>query len=145
MELTFQIAACIVLCFAFVARTVLILITHQCFGCCWAVFPNNPHYHQKPVRWSWARIWEGTEAGQLPPTDQRDILYHVMLCSARKGREKEEEGVIFVVIVLVLGSSCCMCWGLVSQGVDGHLPDDGEEWINSYFCFVSMYSFCFSS
>ena len=32
MELTFPIAALIVLCFVFVARTVL--ITHQCFGYC---------------------------------------------------------------------------------------------------------------
>jgi len=36
MELTFPIAALIVLCFVFVAR--MVLITCQCCGHCWAVF-----------------------------------------------------------------------------------------------------------
>ena len=36
------------------------------------------------------RSWEGTQPGQLTPTDQRDIPYHIM-CSAVKaggGRRK---------------------------------------------------------
>lgn len=35
MELIFFVVAQMVLCFEFVAE--MVLITHQCFGCCWAV------------------------------------------------------------------------------------------------------------
>uniref|UniRef100_A0A8D0EQK9 Uncharacterized protein n=1 Tax=Strix occidentalis caurina TaxID=311401 RepID=A0A8D0EQK9_STROC len=39
-----------------------------------------------------ARDWEGTQLGQLTPTDQRDIPYRIPSCSAIKPRGKKEEG-----------------------------------------------------
>jgi len=32
----------------------------------------------------WTRSWEGTQLRQLTPTDQRDIPYHMITCSAIK-------------------------------------------------------------
>jgi len=62
MELTFPIAALIVLCFVFVAGNVL--ITHQCSGYCRAVLTQHQGRlstlpHQKPIGWEWARGWRG--------------------------------------------------------------------------------------
>jgi len=42
MELTFPSAALIVQCWFFVARKVLLI--HQCFGYCWAVFTGHQGY-----------------------------------------------------------------------------------------------------
>lgn len=79
MEVTFPITVLIVLCFAVVARRVLII--HQCFSYCGALLPqhegchsNHPHPHS-PVGGGggWARGWERTEPGQLTQTDKREI------------------------------------------------------------------------
>ena len=88
MELTFLIAAHVELCFAYVARVVL--ITNQSFGYCWAVLAEHQGClsnlsHQRPVGSGWTNGWEGTQLGQLTPTDQRDILYHMTPCWAIGG------------------------------------------------------------
>jgi len=43
------------------------------------------------VGWGCTRNWEGTQLGQLTPTDQRDIPCHITSCSAYKadGRRKK--------------------------------------------------------
>lgn len=38
------------------------------------------------------RSWEGTKPAQLTRTDQRDVLYHMVSCSALKAAVKNEEG-----------------------------------------------------
>lgn len=96
MALTFLTAACIVLCFAFVTRTVL--TTHQCLAiagrCLHCIKAFSPTAPLPPTtsRLGVGKIWEGAEPGQLVPNDQRDSLYHVMLCSAIKAGEKEKKG-----------------------------------------------------
>ena len=42
--------------------------------------------------WGCTRSWEGTQLGQLTPTDQRDIPYHMTSWSAYKagGRRRKE-------------------------------------------------------
>lgn len=50
--------------------------------------------------WGCTRSWEGTESGQLTPTDSRDILHHIMSNSAyNTGRGGEGD---FGVTVFVL-------------------------------------------
>lgn len=85
-----------VLCFVFVARTVL--ITHGCLGYSWAMLQsiNAVFSHprpQRPVVWGWARGWEGIQPGQLTQSDQRDNPCHVMprlATKAKRGRGREE-------------------------------------------------------
>jgi len=50
------------------------------------------------------RSWEGTQTGQLTPSDQRDVPCCMMSCSARKAGGKEEEGARFRVTVFVFPS-----------------------------------------
>ena len=48
--------------------------------------------HQR-VGWGGTRSWKGTQLGQLTPTDQRAIPYHMVSCLAYKAegtRRKEE-------------------------------------------------------
>jgi len=42
------------------------------------------------VDWECTSDWEGTQAGQLIPTDQKDVLYHMTSCTATNlgGRRK---------------------------------------------------------
>ena len=46
------------------------------------------------VGWGCTRSWEGTQLGQLTPTDQRDIPYHMydVMLSNKSWGKKEERG-----------------------------------------------------
>ena len=90
--------------------------------------------HQR-VGWG-CTSWEGTQLGQLTPTDQRDIPYHMMSCSAYKAGEEEGRG----------GYSewCCLS-SQVSVTRDGALLS--WRWLNACLpmgsseripCFVSL-------
>lgn len=61
----FSTAALAVLCFGLVAR--MVLITHPCFGYCWAG-PAEHHLSTfLPSRgWGWARSWEGHNQASWP-------------------------------------------------------------------------------
>lgn len=88
-DLTLFVAAGMALapCFGFVT----VLTTHWCFGYCWVVlaqcrgllcFPFCVH----PSEWvGWGL--EGTQLGQLTPTDQRSTLWHVTSCPTIKMRD----------------------------------------------------------
>ena len=53
-----------------------------------------PPPHQRGG-WGGIRSWEGTQLGQLTPTDQRDIPDHKMSCSAYKaGGRRRKRGVV---------------------------------------------------
>ena len=80
MKLTFFVAACTVLGFASVAKTVL--VTHQ--QCLHSVKAFSCSPHSKVSRLGMRRGWVGTQSIQLTQTDQRDIPYHMTLCSAIK-------------------------------------------------------------
>jgi len=47
--------------------------------------------HQR-VGWGCTRIWEGTQLGQLTPTDQRDIPYHDVMLSIQSWGKKKKAG-----------------------------------------------------
>ena len=86
MELSSVSAPCTVLHFRFVAKTVL--ITQQCFGCCWTVLAHCQHALFFPlcpqqVSCEWARSYESAELGQLTQTGQRNIPHHIS-CSEIK-------------------------------------------------------------
>ena len=68
VELIFFIVAGMGLSFGFVLETVLIIL-----------FLTPPH---QQAGWGCTRSWEGVQLRQLTPTDQRDIPYHMMSCSA---------------------------------------------------------------
>lgn len=87
------VRSCFILC---QAPQMVLLVLRNCF-LCWFWFRQfllTPH-NQQGV---WAgRSWQQTQPGQLTSTDQRDITYHLALCSAYKaGRDKEEEGMFRV-------------------------------------------------
>jgi len=84
-----------VLCFAFVVKTVW--ITQRCFGYCWTVLAQCqsflsvfPH-PAKQVDWGWEKCWEGVYPGELSQTDQRATPYHKASCSAIKLRERRRK------------------------------------------------------
>jgi len=75
IELIFFVAVCMLLCFGFVTKTVLITQLWSC--CCWAVFPQ--HWGFLPttllmsqVTWGCTGSWEETQLGQLTQTGQKD-------------------------------------------------------------------------
>jgi len=55
--------------------------------------------------WGCTRSWEGTQLGQLTPTDQRDVLYRMTSCSAMKAVERRRRGEMFRVMVFVFPSN----------------------------------------
>lgn len=101
MELTFFVAACVVLCFAFVAKATL--VTHQCFGCCWTTLTQHQGFlsqltqTQRSIGWGCVRGWKGTQLGQLSPAGQRDIPYHTRLCSEIKAQGNGQDVGTFVM------------------------------------------------
>ena len=71
--------------------------TQRCFSSCWAVLNQSQGLfcfssHQWGG-WGCTRGWEGTQPGQLTPTDQRDIPDHVVSCSAYKAGGRRRRGV----------------------------------------------------
>lgn len=90
MELTFFVAACMVLYFGSVTKPVL--TTHRWFVCSWTVLVQHPPFHffslchppPKWVSWGWARNCDGTQQGPVTWNGQRDILYHKTSCSVIK-------------------------------------------------------------
>lgn len=94
MELIIIITGCSVLWPSSVTKTVL--AAHQCFSSCWTVLAQ----HQELLCSDFAapasrlrvgsRLEEGVEPGQLTPTDQREIPYHVICSAIISGSEREE-------------------------------------------------------
>ena len=58
-----------------------------------------PH---QPGGWGCPRSWEGTQPGQLTPTDQRDIPYRMTSCAAYKAGGRRRKGGTFGVMAI--------CW-----------------------------------
>lgn len=78
---------CMVVWFGFLTGTVW--ITHQYFGSCWAMLAQHQEFcsSQSATQWvsqGWARSWEGMQPAQLTQTDQSDMRYCIMSCSAIK-------------------------------------------------------------
>jgi len=69
IELIFFLVACVVVCFGFVMK--IVLITHQCFSYCWAIADteSRPLLLLTPSRqragWGWARYLERSQPGRL--------------------------------------------------------------------------------
>lgn len=63
----------VLLCFGFVAR--IVLVTHQCFGFCWALLAQHQGFIFPPLcllqqaGQGWTRRWERTQLAQLAKTD----------------------------------------------------------------------------
>ena len=55
--------------------------------------------------WGCTRSWEGTQPGQLTPTDQRDIPYRMASCSAYKAGRRRRKGGTFGVMSFVFPSN----------------------------------------
>lgn len=104
MELTFPAVAYIVLCFAIVAITALVLhqllsIDEQYWHC--IKTPSKPS--QEPAGWGWARGGEGTSPGQLTKTPKDySIPYYVTLCNKRWERRSGGRKVSLIVKTSVL-------------------------------------------
>lgn len=77
--------------------------------------------------------WEKTQAGQVTPTVQRDVIYHIMSLSAIKTGGKEEEWEIFRVMLFVFPHSYHVCWGPALQEVIEKCPWVGSiEWVPNF-------------
>ena len=148
IELIFFIVPSMGLCFGFVPKTVLIDNTGMFLLLLSSAYTESrlfllltpPH---KWVGWGCTRSWEGTQLGQLTPTDQRAIPYHMTSCSAYKAGEEEGRGT-FGVMVFVFPSHCYTWWSPAFLEMAEHLPAHGKEWMNSLFCFACMRGFCFT-
>jgi len=79
-----------------------------------------------PQGWGCTTSWEGTWPGQLTPADQRDIPYHMMLCSVIKTVGKKEEGAKFRVTVFVFPSNCYKQRSPAFLEMAEHLPVNGK-------------------
>ena len=56
--------------------------------------------HQQ-IGWGCTRSWEGTQLGQLTPTDPRDIPDHMMSCLAYKAGGRRRKGGTFRITAIV--------------------------------------------
>ena len=86
------------------------------------------------VGWGCTRSWEGTQPGQLTPTDQRDIPYHMTSCSAYKARGRRRKWGMFGVMVFVFTGNHYTWWSPAFLEVAEHLPADGKRRMNSLLC-----------
>ena len=106
IELIVFIAANMGLCFGFVLKTVLIIevftIAEQCLHKAKAF--SAPHTTTPASSWGCTRSWEGTQPGQLTPTDRRDIPYHMMSRSAYKAGGRRRQRGTFGVMAFVFPS-----------------------------------------
>lgn len=94
------------------------------------------------VGWVYMRSWEVTQPGQMIPTDQRDILYHMTLCSAMKALGKNEEMGTSRVMMLVFPSNH-HTWGSPTfLEVVKHLLTDGNYFIFFFFCLCAQLLLC---
>ena len=106
-ELVFFEVACVGLCFGFMVERVL--ITKACLLLSSACTASRPFFltppHQR-VGWGCTRSWEGTQLGQLTPTDQKDVPYHMMSHSAIKTGGRTKKGGMFRVMALRMMKPC---------------------------------------
>ena len=98
IELTFFIVATMGLCVGFMLKSVLIMKRAMLSSAYTEPRPLllliPPH---QPVGWGCTRSWEGTQLGQLTPTDQRDIPYHITSFSAYKAGKRGTFGAMAFV------------------------------------------------
>ena len=86
--------------------------------------------------WGCTRTWEGTQLGQLTPTDQRDIPHHMASCSAYKAGGRRRKGGTFGVMAFVFPIHRYTWWSPAFLEMAEHLPANGSsEWIP---CFVLL-------
>ena len=94
IELIFFVVAGMGLCFGFVLKTVLIIQFSLLLSSAYTA--SRPPLLLTPPRhgasWGSTRSWEGTQPGQLAPTDQRDIPHHTASCSAITPGERRRKG-----------------------------------------------------
>ena len=120
IELNFFIANCMVLYFGFVLKTVDNTGVFQLL--LGSAYTEPRHFllltppHQR-VGWGCTRGWEGTQPGQLTPTDQSDVPYHMMsiLGLARTG-------LIFTAIQEGTQPGRLTPPGQTEQGIPYHAP-----------------------
>ena len=93
IELIFFIVAGMGLRFGFVLKTVLIIEVFSLLLSS-AYTESRPFLLLTPPHqwagWGCTRSWEGTQPGQLTPTDQRDIPHHMTYCAQHVKLEEEE-------------------------------------------------------
>ena len=148
IELIFFIVASMGQCFGFVLKTVL--ITQRCFSYCWAgltqsqgLFCFSPQPTSEQAEGG-TRSWEGTQPGQLTPTDQKDIPDHMTSCLAYKAGGRRRNRGTFGVTTFVFPSHCYAWWSPAFLEMAEHLPAHGKLWMNSLVCFVCMCGICFT-
>ena len=107
MELILPIAALIVLCSVLVARKVL--ITHQCFGYCWAVLAQHQgclsNIPPLTSRLGVGKILGGDTARTADPNWPKGYSMPYDVCSAIKARRRRNKGGAFVYLCLSSGAT----------------------------------------
>ena len=123
--------------------------TQGCFSYCWTVITQHQAFsvsHPTPPasRLGVHRSWDGTQTGQLTPTDQRDIPYHMTLCSAYKARGKRRKGVRsewwrLSSQAAIMHDEALLSW----KGLNICLPMESSAWI-LYFALLVRTAFALS-
>jgi len=72
------------------------------------------------------RSWEGTQLGQLTPTDENNIPYHTMSCSACKAGERGRKWGTFGVMAFLFSSSHYAWWSPAFLEMAEPLPANGK-------------------
>lgn len=85
-------------------------------------------------------LGEGTRAGQLTPSDPRNVSFHMASGSAHKAGGRREWG-MSGGMVFVIPRHCYMGWRPAFLEMAEHLPAGGKWGIDSFFCFVCLQSF----
>lgn len=145
-RLFFHFPAHAVLCFAFLAPGVL--VTHWCFGYCWAELAqhqgclSNPPL-RRPTGCRQARGLEGDSWGTWSELTQK-IFHTVCLTPSHKREGGKEKGGIFWVMVFAFWRNCHVYQHPTSQKFTWHLSAGMKWWINFFFFFFpSTCGFCF--
>lgn len=130
----------VMLCFALAAGKVL--ISHQCFGVCWAVLEPSVLPLQCSTltgRLGWARPWEGTEPGDTANSHSLwgySMPYDVCSAIKTKRREERRRGHLFYCVSVCLQEQLLHVTKPGFLGSRGTSPVDGKRRMNLLFlCF----------
>ena len=147
MELICFLVAGIVLCFGFSMKRTLIM--QGCFSYWWAVLTQSQglfcfSLHATREEAGGAQeAWRGHSHDSWPRLTQG--IFHAVWHHAQHIKLREEEGRgTNGAMAFAFPCNPYMQWSPASLEMAEHLPADGQQGMNSFFCFACTRGFCFT-
>ena len=130
------VQAYMMVCFGFLMK--IMMTTHQCFICCWAVLHRAndalaSHAALLVRALGMHKDCKGTELGELTQSDQKDAPYHMASCWTVKAGSKKEEGRDVWNYGICLPKEAWCKMSLAFLRMAEHLPADGKQQMKSCF------------